>query len=127
MASKFGILTATELANIVNFNLSVTDESSVRIYSDAYIEAQISQAEYIVFGFVHQTYTTVTIPNDVMFGVREMAKIYMQNILIRDGFLDGQIIDEIAYFNDAVKQLLRVAEADGFYIEAALVDHYQYD
>jgi len=127
MASQFGILTVTQLNNLVNFDLTITDESSNRIYSDDFIEAQISQAEYLVFGYVKQEYTSSTIPNDVLYVVREMAKRYMINQLIRDGLLNEPILDEQEYFKEQFKTLLGPEYMEGLYVSAELIDDYEYD
>jgi len=128
MASLYGILTVEQLDSIVNFDLTITDDGTgKRVYTDDYIEAQITQAELLVFGYIHQTFTTETITDAALFAIRELAKLYMKNQLIRDGYLNEPIYNEVEYFNTIIKDMLQVDERDGFYIEAELIDDYEYD
>ena len=124
MTSAYGLLTVTELSNALAIDLTLLEnESHDRIYSDGQIEAQISLAERLVLGEVKQTYTTETIPIEIRWAIETMAKIYMKNILSADGFIQGENIDEIRYFNEHIKERILSEEQEGKIVQViSIVD-----
>ena len=123
MASQYGILTVANLSEIVGSDLTAltNHDGSTRVYSDAIIERQISMAERLVFGHMHKTYTSSNIPDEVQWAVEQMARIYMVNLLVRDGYAsEGQgHTDEIIYFKNHIFPLVEDKK-----MAANLIDFY---
>jgi hypothetical protein len=125
MASKYGILSLTDLNNLVMFDLTVTDDAtSARVYTDAYLTEIITQMEQLVFGQIKKTYTSATIPDDVMYVVKRMCKIAMENQLIRDEFMIGELNDEIQYYKDYLEDGLNAEEEKNAFDDITTVDDY---
>lgn len=125
MASAYGILSITDLNNLVMFNLEVTDDAtSARVYTDAYLEAKITLMEQLVFGQIKTTYTSATIPDDVLYVVKAMCKISMENQLIRDEFMIGELNDEIRYYKDYLEDGLAAEEEKNAFDDIQTVDDY---
>ena len=126
MASKYGIMTVTTLNNEVSYDITSATEGSVREYSDAFIEAIITWAEQLIFGLIKTTYTTLTIPDDIEVAIKTMARIRMMNQLIRDNKIEGDIIDELEYFNTQIKDSIATEQAEGVYFQAQTIQDYEY-
>jgi hypothetical protein len=105
--SRFDILNIEDMEDIIARVVDDTDSQDVPVYEDAMILRQITRAETMVFASIHNTYTSSTITIEALQGIEEMAKIFMENILIRDGWItDKEYVNEREYFEAYVKDSL---------------------
>ncbi|MHA1277094.1 MAG: hypothetical protein ACTSQ8_07905 [Candidatus Helarchaeota archaeon] len=128
MASKYSILSVSDISDLVGVDLTGFKDvaGTTRAYSDDQIEAIITHAEEMVFGHVHQTYTSSTIPDDVLSGVKIMAKLMINNMLVADGVKHGEIVDELGYFNDLVLPMLLGESQEGSLVEVMSIWDYDW-
>ena len=84
MVSEYGYITVAELENYAGLDYS-TDKSST--YTDAVIEAVISQAERMVNAYTGQSYSG-TISDAVKYASMDVAFKTMHNRIISDGIFD---------------------------------------
>ncbi len=128
MASIYGIMTEAELDNLIDYDLTSFKDNAgtVRIYPTAFIEAKISHAERYVFGFIHTTYTSVTVPVNVKWAIDEMARIYMVNQLIKDNYITNfSPYDEMGYFQTNIKPMIANEAQEGSLSSIIGVDDYE--
>lgn len=99
IASKYGIITIANLQEYSNRTYSsYADKGGTREYSDANIEAKISHWERLVCARTKQTYDSSSAPDEVVAAVTECAALDMENVLIKDKWVQGDMVDVMDYF-----------------------------
>ena len=127
MASVYGIMTEAELDNLIDYDLTgfKNNAATTRIYPTAFIEAKISHAERFIFGFIHRTYTSATVPVNVKWAIDEMARVYMVNQLIKDTYITTfTAYNEMEWFKQTVQPLIENEEQASAVASAMGVDDY---
>lgn len=126
MTSAYGIISITDLEAFTGQDYSTyTDAAGTNGFmTDTVVEAQISQAERMVIGYVHQTYDSSSAPAEVITVIKKLAKILCNNLLIENGCIQGSIIDEFAYFEASLIQRLAAEESEGMLNEVSSVEDY---
>ena len=93
MVSAYGYITVAELEAFAVTDYGTVDAS----YTDAVVEANISQAERLVNIYVGQTFTG-TIPDGVVYVVLDVSFKLMHNRMVEEGIMDRQ--NPKKYFED---------------------------
>lgn len=127
MASAYGILDVTKMNKAITYDLTTTSEAGTRLYSDDWIEDQISDMERLVFGDIKTTYTVDTITNDVLFCIKKLSKITIENQLIKDENLVGDHIDEAVYWKEYLKPTLQAREEEKAFEDIQTIDDYVFN
>ena len=112
MASKYGIITIADLEGITGTDYStLVDEDDARLYNDTVIEAQITASEELVSAIARkETYDSVNASDIIIWSVKTLSKIYMDNMLIADGIIQGERIDPIFYYISIIKPMIESNE-----------------
>lgn len=128
MASEYGILTIADLKKLVGYDITAyTDNAgTTQLYTDDEIEALITYAEEYIFAYIHTTYTSSTIPVNVKWAIKSMAKIFMLNRLIADEYIKGKReYNEEVWFEKVVQPRLENEEQNAAMVEVVGIDDYE--
>lgn len=126
--SLYQILTEDTVNEMIAFDLTTTKaDGTTRKYSAAWIYQKITDAEILVFGDIKKTYTSSTIPNNILSAIRTLVTIMITNQLIDDFVIEGQRkIDVLAYWKEILEPAIQDQQDAGSLVSAETVDDYEF-
>ena len=100
MASDYGIITVANLESYMAIDFGNTDAK----YTDAVVEARISQAERFVA--VKLRTTSLTTSDGVKSAVYILSERLMRNLLVEDGYCDPELKELTRFYDRLIDKFL---------------------